>query len=162
ETQVQLVEAYCKEQGLFHTKDSPEANYSDTLSLDLHTVEPSLAGPSRPQDRVRLGDVKDSFAKALPQLLSKAKPQPERKALIRLETESGDPAASAKVDGSSAEPPDTPEAIAERVKQGSVVIAAITSCTNTSNPSVMIAAGLLARKAVERGLQSKPWVKTSL
>jgi len=131
---VQLVEAYCKEQGLFHTKDTPEAVYSDTLQLDLKTVEASLAGPSRPQDRVRLGDVKKSFAEALPKLLAKSK-QPAKPQ-------------AAGGDG--------------KLHHGSVVIAAITSCTNTSNPSVLMAAGLLARKAAERGLQTKPWVKTSL
>jgi aconitate hydratase len=132
---VKLVEAYCKEQGLFHTKDTPEAVYSDTLHLDLSTVEPSLAGPSRPQDRVRLGDVKDSFAAALPKLLAKSKK----------------PAAEAPKSATGAD-----------LHHGSVVIAAITSCTNTSNPSVMLAAGLLAKKAAERGLKTKPWVKTSL
>jgi aconitate hydratase len=141
EAQVRLVEAYCKEQGLFHTADSPEAEYSDTLELNLRTVEPSLAGPRRPQDRVRLGDVKRSFGEALAKMLSQTKPKTAPK------PEAG-PAAAA--DGS---PP---------LEHGSVVIAAITSCTNTSNPSVMMAAGLLAKKAVERGLQTKPWVKTSL
>lgn len=129
---IKLVEAYCKEQGLFHTRDTPEAVYSDTLHLDLKTVEASLAGPSRPQDRVRLADVKKSFAEALPRLLAKSKP-------------------TAK-----------PQAASGELHHGSVVIAAITSCTNTSNPSVLMAAGLLAKKAAERGLQSKPWVKTSL
>jgi aconitate hydratase len=162
EEQVRLVEAYMKEQGLFHTKDTPEAEYSDTLAIDLKSVVPSLAGPSRPQDRVPLSEVKKSFAEALPKLLSKAKPQPEKKALIRLETEIGDPVAADKVNGGPEQLHDTSEAVAANVKHGSVVIAAITSCTNTSNPSVLIAAGLLARKAVERGLETKPWVKTSL
>jgi aconitate hydratase len=110
---------------------------------------------------VPLSKVKPAFAEALPKLLSKAKPQPEKKALIRLETEIGDPVASDQVNGGAAMA-DTPEAVAAKLKNGSVVIAAITSCTNTSNPSVMIAAGLLAKKAAERGLQTKPWVKTSL
>jgi aconitate hydratase len=132
---VHLVEAYAREQGLFHTRETPEARYSDTLQLDLRAVEPSLAGPTRPQDRVRLSDVKKSFADALPKLRGKGK-------------KGGQPAAAS---GQAA-----------AVANGAVVIAAITSCTNTSNPSVMMAAGLLAKKAAERGLQSKPWVKTSL
>jgi aconitate hydratase len=147
---VSLVEAYCKEQGLFHGPDTPEAVYSDTLTLDLATVEPSLAGPRRPQDRVRLGDVKASFAAELPALLSTAKPKPGAPA----HAEAGpavDAVAAVELDGASHE-----------LRHGSVVIAAITSCTNTSNPSVMLAAGLLAKKAVERGLQTRPWVKTSL
>jgi aconitate hydratase len=149
EALVKLVEAYCKEQGLFHTAQTPEASYSDTLSLDLGTVQPSLAGPKRPQDRVALTDVKKSFAAELPKMLAAAKPKassslpmaPEPAAVVSQITLDGD---------------------AHELHHGSVVIAAITSCTNTSNPSVMLAAGLLAKKAVEKGLQSKPWVKTSL
>ena len=135
---VAFVEAYAKAQGLFRTNTSPEAVYADTLSLDLGTVEPSLAGPRRPQDRVALTAAKASFAKTLPDLMKAAKPgpRPARGAVAVLD--------------------------ATQVEHGSVVIAAITSCTNTSNPSVMIGAGLLAKKAVERGLTSKPWVKTSL
>ncbi|HKQ71039.1 MAG TPA: aconitate hydratase AcnA, partial [Polyangiaceae bacterium] len=129
--QIALVEAYCKAQGLFHTESTPEATYTDTLELDLSTVQPSVAGPKRPQDRVNLGDAGKAFAAALPSLLPP-----------------GGAASPAKSDGG--------------LSHGSVVIAAITSCTNTSNPSVMIAAGLLAKKAVERGLSVKPWVKTSL
>ncbi len=136
---IQLVEAYTKEQGLFHTADTPAATYSDTLELDLGKVEPSIAGPSRPQDRVRLSEAKQSFAAALPGLLSRAKKKPGA---------TNEAAAKAPANG--------------ELHHGSVVIAAITSCTNTSNPSVMLAAGILARKAVERGLHSKPWVKTSL
>ena len=142
---IRLVEAYTKEQGLFHTAATPEAVYSDTLTLDLSTVEPSLAGPRRPQDRVRLSDVKKSFQAALPSLLSKAKPKAGSSAPDLNAT------ATIQVDGESKE-----------LKHGSVVIAAITSCTNTSNPSVMMAAGLVAKKAVEKGLNVKPWVKTSL
>jgi aconitate hydratase len=130
--QIALVEAYCKEQGIFHTESTPEAVYSDTLELDLATVEPSVAGPKRPQDRVRLSDAGRSFTTALPSLL------PPGAATDLGPTKGGN------------------------LAHGSVVIAAITSCTNTSNPSVMIAAGLLAKKAVERGLTVKPWVKTSL
>jgi aconitate hydratase len=142
---VQLVEAYTKEQGLFHTPQTTEAMYTDTLELDLGTVEPSLAGPKRPQDRVALGQVKESFAHELPGLLSKAKGKSG--------TASGDGGSSVKI----ALGKETHE-----LRHGSVVIAAITSCTNTSNPSVMLAAGLLAKKAVEKGLQTKAWVKTSL
>ncbi|HEY7423015.1 MAG TPA: aconitate hydratase AcnA, partial [Gemmataceae bacterium] len=143
---VQLVEAYTKEQGLFHTPDTPEAMYSDTLELDLGKVEPSLAGPKRPQDRVALGQVKQSFAKELPGLLSKAKGKSGA-------APSADAGATVKV---------TLDKETAELHHGSVVIAAITSCTNTSNPSVMLAAGLLAKKAAEKGLQTKPWVKTSL
>jgi len=128
--QVALVEAYCRAQGLFHDEHTPEAEYSELLSLDLASVEPSLAGPKRPQDRVALSDSKASFEKALPSLIKASK------------------AAPANGNG--------------HLHHGSVVIAAITSCTNTSNPSVMLAAGLLAKKAVERGLQVPAWVKTSL
>src|SRR5262249_54710849 len=131
---VQLVEAYTKEQGLFHTPDTPEAMYSDTLELDLGNVEPSLAGPKRPQDRVALGQVKQWFAKELPGLLSKAKSKAGAAA-------SADIGSSVKV----ALGKETAE-----LHHGSVVIAAITSCTNTSNPSVMLAAGLLAKKAAEK------------
>jgi len=138
EALVQLVEAYTKEQGLFHTPQTPEATYSDTLELDLSTVEPSLAGPRRPQDRVALGQVKESFAKELGRLRVSTKMQAPAPVKITLGKET------------------------HELHDGSVVIAAITSCTNTSNPSVMLAAGLLAKKAVERGLQTKPWVKTSL
>lgn len=156
---VQLVEAYTKEQGMFHTMATPEAIYSETLDLDLGTVEPSLAGPSRPQDRVRLSDVKSSFAAALPGLLSKAKTKKPLPAIQRLENESDNPASRKAHDGHEHGLQPTS---AQELHHGSVVIAAITSCTNTSNPSVMLAAGLLAKKAVERGLQTKPWVKTSL
>jgi len=145
EALVKLVETYCKEQGLFHDAKTPQANYSDTLELDLSKVEPSMAGPSRPQDRVRLYDVKKSFAEALPKLQAAAKP---KAALLPIAGEA--PVAKA-ANGHAAD-----------LHNGSVVIAAITSCTNTSNPSVMLAAGLLAKKAVERGLTVKPWVKTSL
>jgi aconitate hydratase len=146
EALVRLVEAYTKEQGLFHTPGTPEAMYSDTLELDLGTVEPSLAGPRRPQDRVALGQVKESFATELPGLLSKAKGKSGAAPAASKEA-----AVAVKIGNESHE-----------LHHGSVVIAAITSCTNTSNPSVMLAAGLLAKKAVEKGLQTKPWVKTSL
>jgi aconitate hydratase len=131
---VALVEAYCKEQGLFHTTTTPEARYSDRMELDLGTVVPSLAGPKRPQDRVKLTDSKKGFSDALQDYLSKSKPKN---------------AAPASGNGKD-------------LHHGSVVIAAITSCTNTSNPSVMMAAGLVAQKAVAKGLKTPPWVKTSL
>ncbi|MDE2978923.1 MAG: aconitate hydratase AcnA, partial [Acidobacteriota bacterium] len=149
EARVELVEAYCREQGLFHDQDTPEAEYSDTLELDLATVEPSLAGPRRPQDRVPLSGVKDSFLGQLPQLSTRGGGLPV------LDGDGGsDPAPTAENPGDAAEP--------AGITDGSVVIAAITSCTNTSNPSVMLAAGLLAKKAVEAGLRTRPWVKTSL
>jgi aconitate hydratase len=128
--QIALVEAYGREQGLFHEEGTPEAEYSELLTLDLATIEPSLAGPKRPQDRVALSQAKESFEKALPTLMK--------------------PSSAATVSGNG------------HLHQGSVVIAAITSCTNTSNPSVMLAAGLVAKKAVERGLEVPEWVKTSL
>jgi aconitate hydratase len=136
ESLVALVEAYCKEQGLFHTESTPEARYTDRMELDLGSVVPSLAGPKRPQDRVKLTDSKKGFSEALQDYLSKAKP----KAL-----------AAHKTSGNGA-----------GLHHGSVVIAAITSCTNTSNPSVMMAAGLVAQKAVAQGLKTPAWVKTSL
>src|SRR5579884_1535862 len=127
---VALVEAYAKEQGLFLTASSPEADYNDTIELDLSKVVPSIAGPKRPQDRIDLPDVKKNFLASLG--------EPQRTAMVDM-------------DGRT-----------EVLQDGSIVIAAITSCTNTSNPSVMVAAGLLAKKAVEKGLKVKPWVKTSL
>ncbi len=137
-SQVELVEAYARAQGLFRTDDTPDAVYSDTLEVDLSSVVPSLAGPRRPQDRVSLSNARQSFALALPDLKKGVAPS------------AGSGQAGQAV------------ATATQLEHGSVVIAAITSCTNTSNPSVMIAAGLLARKAVARGLMRQPWVKTSL
>ncbi len=131
EEQIALVEAYAREQGLFHDAKTPAAEYSELLSLDLASVEPSLAGPKRPQDRVVLSKAGESFEKALPSLIKATKGEPK-----------------APVNG--------------HLRHGSVVIAAITSCTNTWNPSVMLAAGLLAKKAVERGLEVPRTVKTSL
>ncbi|HEX3681860.1 MAG TPA: aconitate hydratase AcnA [Bryobacteraceae bacterium] len=128
--QVHLVEAYAKEQDLFLTSDSSDPVYSDTLSLDLSKVVPSMAGPKRPQDRIDLPDVKANFLSTL--------------------------------DGSPKSFDLQVNSHQEKIHDGAVVIAAITSCTNTSNPSVMVAAGLLAKKAVEKGLHAKPWVKTSL
>jgi aconitate hydratase len=128
EEHVALVEAYTKAQGLFHTPDAPEPRFSATLALDLAAVEPSVAGPRRPQDRVPLARAAAAFRAALPSLL----------------------------------PPSRPEGGAGALADGAVVIASITSCTNTSNPSVMVAAGLLAKKAAARGLRPPAWVKTSL
>jgi aconitate hydratase len=141
--EVDLVERYCKEQGLFRTAQTPDPVFSDTLELDLSTVEPSLAGPKRPQDRVPLSQMKTSFRKSL------TAPVKERGfGLAEADTQKSVPLT---VRGQQA-----------TLAHGSVVIAAITSCTNTSNPSVMLGAGLLARKAVRRGLRVPPYVKTSL
>jgi aconitate hydratase len=131
---VDLVERYARQQGLFRTDDTPDPIFSDTLELDMSTVQPSMAGPKRPQDRVLLSGVKGSFSKAFPKEAARTTHKPDRAA----------------------------DAAAGDLEDGAVVITAITSCTNTSNPSVMIGAGLLAKKAVKKGLRPKPWVKTSL
>src|ERR1039457_3541877 len=136
---IDLVEAYTKEQGLFRTDATPDPVYAETVDLDLSTVTPSMAGPKRPQDRVNLPDVKKNFEAAFG---GAHKP-------VAINMNGG------AMNGSAMKGNVT-------IDNGSVVIAAITSCTNTSNPSVMLGAGLLAKKAVERGLKSKPWVKTSL
>jgi aconitate hydratase len=157
---IALVEAYMKEQMLFHDEHTPEPVYSDTLELDLDTVEPSLAGPRRPQDRVRLSDVKSSFLKELEAMTAAGRSGRVGKPAPGLQIAGGTATGTAV-----AEPEVTvteADAAAGELRHGSVVIAAITSCTNTSNPSVMVAAGLLAKKAVEKGLAVKPWVKTSL
>jgi len=195
---IELVEAYAKEQGLWHDEDAEEPTYSETLELDLGTVVPSLAGPKRPQDRVSLTESKASFRFALEEYLPGEEPtigSPGGARAGQGEIDEGvedtfpgsDPTASqvpSNGDGARDPGAESPGAgtggaqVAERVSHavpvtladgteteldhGSVVIAAITSCTNTSNPSVMLAAGLLAKRAVERGLTSKPWVKTSL
>jgi aconitate hydratase len=163
EERVALVEAYMKEQGLFHTAKSPDPVFTDTLSLDLSTVEPSIAGPRRPQDRIRLSEARRSFQDALPSLLPAGSAPPGKEAA---KGPSEGPAAVGVWGEGSSESPSARAVMVEDaatvLDHGSVVIAAITSCTNTSNPSVMLAAGLLARKAVERGLERKPWVKTSL
>jgi aconitate hydratase len=169
EEQIALVEAYYKEQGLFHTAGSPEAEYTQTLELDLGAVEPSVAGPKRPQDRVLLKDAAASFAQQLPSLLAPtAKPLGTRTAAAWERNAVTDAAIAEKI------PLHVTTVAQNTVKarfnvdpdryldHGSVVIAAITSCTNTSNPSVMVAAGILAKKAVEKGLTVPPWVKTSL
>src|SRR5579863_2533385 len=129
--QIALVEAYCKEQMLFRTDEMADPIFSDKLELDLGSVEPTVAGPKRPQDRVSLRNAKSSFTKVVEET-------PVKNVAVKNNGDSFD------------------------LSSGAVVIAAITSCTNTSNPSLMLGAGLLAKKAVERGLQIKPWVKTSL
>ncbi len=191
EEQIMLVEAYYREQGLFRTADTPEAEYTQTIALDLATVEPSVAGPKRPQDRVLLKDTPAGFLAQLPSLMSpKAGKFGERQAQ-RWEGEGGHASATGDVLSTLAEKePGVPvehgegevsprlgghspaylNTVQERfgvdpdryLDHGSIVIAAITSCTNTSNPSVMVAAGLVAKKAVEKGLRVPPWVKTSL
>ncbi len=184
---VDLVEAYAKEQGLWHDADSPEPTYSDTIELDLGEIEPSLAGPKRPQDRVSLSRSKESFRAALADLIG----DDARDRVVDAHDEAvaetfpasdptteqspghqdlphGEPPAPAVAAGTVlAEKSATATEVTMgdatfKLDHGHVVIAAITSCTNTSNPSVMIAAGILARNAVDRGLTSQPWVKTSL
>jgi aconitate hydratase len=176
---IALVERYMKEQGLFRTGDGGDVEYSDTLELDLGTVEACLAGPKRPQDRVRLGDVKKSFLEALPAMMpaktgaaagAAAGSAPSgsiggavaRVAAVGGSSAGAGTAAMATVAGPAGGV--TAEIGGETVTlgHGAVVIAAITSCTNTSNPFVMLAAGLVAKKAVAKGLRTKPWVKTSL
>ncbi len=142
--QIDLVEAYAKAQGMFRTDDSPQPRFSDTLQLDLGDVVPNLAGPRRPQDRVPLSDVKSTFATALGEWQSARGTTP--------------PAPASTNGGGTAVAADPRTELSD----GAVVIAAITSCTNTSNPALLIGAGLLAKKAVEKGLAAKPWVKTSL
>ncbi|MDP9039274.1 MAG: aconitate hydratase [Acidobacteriota bacterium] len=191
EEHIALVESYFREQGLFHTASAPEAEYTSTLSLDLSTVEPSVAGPKRPQDRVLLSQAAASFQQQLPALLGVNGNKSAARQMVRWEGEGGHMSATGDVTSSVGAPPpgsathlpntgaatavlDAPEPAPSSVQarfgvdpdryldHGSVVIAAITSCTNTSNPYVMMAAGLLAKKAVEKGLSTPPWVKTSL
>jgi aconitate hydratase A / 2-methylisocitrate dehydratase len=159
DAQVKLVEAYAKEQGLFWNPAASEPAYTTTIELDLSTVEPSLAGPKRPQDRVSLRQAKYKFQQALELMFSERKPKatPTDKP-----GESAQPAAARATAPAAVASADTTIPGMEGLDHGSVVVAAITSCTNTSNPSVMIGAGLLARNAVHRGLKVKPWVKTSL
>src|SRR6185437_10419070 len=163
---IALIDAYCKEQGLFHTKDAPHPNYSETLELDLASVEPSVAGPRRPQDRVRLSETGENFKHALPSLLGPAAQKAAARQVMRWEGEGGNPTASGNEGNKELTSPPVGNGahidVSKYLDHGSVVIAAITSCTNKSNPSVMIAAGLLAKKAVERGLSTPPWVKTSV
>ena len=197
EEHIALTEAYFRAQDLFYTPESPEAEYTATLALDLATVEPSVAGPRRPQDRVLLSETPASFRKQLPSLQGPEANRRAERQMVRWEGEGGHASASGDVDSATGAPaPAVPEFVQviptthddspQPVKQpllaepitsvqqrfgidpdpylrdGSIVIAAITSCTNTSNPYVMVAAGLLAKKAVEAGLRTPPWVKTSL
>jgi aconitate hydratase len=177
---IELVDAYGREQGLFHTEDSAEPTFSETLELDLTEVEPSVAGPKRPQDRIPLSRAKAAFIESLREFDPEAaeslgngyddavagtfpasdppseshnddRGKPRHAGEVAVEEQKADPVPVTLEDGTETE-----------IDHGRVVIAAVTSCTNTSNPSVMIGAGLLAKKAVERGLESKPWVKTSL
>jgi aconitate hydratase len=161
---IERVERYCKEQGLFRTDATPDPEFTSSLTLDLSTITPSLAGPRRPQDLVPLTELKRNFQVSLPELMTPAVPAARREIAqanySRWLNEGG------SVGSAVAEHPAVAQPVVNGVEcelhDGSVVIAAITSCTNTSNPSVMIGAGLLARKAVERGLSTRPWVKTSL
>ncbi|HEU4799068.1 MAG TPA: aconitate hydratase AcnA [Gemmatimonadales bacterium] len=163
---VQRVERYYKEQGLFRTDDTPDPEFTSTLSLELDTIVPSLAGPKRPQDLVPLRDLRRSFAVSLPILMQPSVPTKRRiaaqEAIERWSNEGGqspttatvaapEPGVACEIDGENHE-----------LRDGTIVIAAITSCTNTSNPSVMVGAGLLARNAAAKGLRSRPWVKTSM
>jgi aconitate hydratase len=168
---VDLVERYTKEQGLFRTDDSPDPVFTDTLELDLGTIEPSIAGPKRPQDRVPLREAKRAFWKALPEAYNvQTNPDPATNpAYIRWLTEGGQPDEAFLAPQRRRRDLYRQHRVLVEVRgeetylsHGSVIIAAITSCTNTSNPSVMIGAGLLAKKAVEAGLRVPPYVKTSL
>jgi aconitate hydratase len=154
--QIRLVEDYARAQGLFRTDTSPDATYTEVIGLDLSTVEPSLAGPKRPQDRVSLARAKTAFQSALPSMQSPAK---AAKAADAGGSRQGVAMATSTMAQSGVAVADP---VLDELDHGAVVIAAITSCTNTSNPSVMIGAGLLAKKAVEKGLRRKPWVKSSL
>jgi aconitate hydratase len=142
---VKLVEDYARAQGLFRDPAAPDASYDEAIELDLGSVEPSLAGPKRPQDRVSLKNAKAGFQASLGSMMTDKKGKP-----------------TAAPSSTSVAVLEAPPEIVGGLQHGAVVVAAITSCTNTSNPSVMIGAGLLAKKAVERGLQRQPWVKTSL
>ena len=159
EEQIALVEAYAKAQGLWHTPDSPHAEYSATLHLDMGDVKPSLAGPKRPQDRVLLQDVKQNFRDNLAPFADARRKRNDLVQEDRLKNEGGGGTA---VGAEEAAHESSPDSGATKLRDGDVVIAAITSCTNTSNPAVMLGAGLLARNAVAKGLKAQPWVKTSL
>jgi len=167
EERADLAEAYCKAQGMFRTDDMPEPEFTDTVELDLSTVTPSIAGPKRPQDRIPLRQAKTMFREALTIDLERATPAGAAAILRRATAVSApnqlDPATVATAQSPADESVSvTMNGEQFSLRHGSVVIAAITSCTNTSNPSVMLAAGLLARNAVAKGLSTRPWVKTSL
>jgi aconitate hydratase len=161
--QIALVEAYAREQGMFRIDGAPHAAYSDQLELDLGSVEPSLAGPKRPQDRIALSSAKPIIVKAMHALQEERSGRTSRnRDLARFADEGGGTAVAAEeAHHTGVETVEYADQLFE-LRDGAVVIAAITSCTNTSNPAVMVAAGLLASKARERGLSVKPWVKTSL
>ncbi|HEY6952206.1 MAG TPA: aconitate hydratase AcnA [Bacteroidota bacterium] len=158
EKQAALVEAYLKQQGLFHTSSTLEPEFTDTVELDLSTVEPSIAGPKRPQDRVSLAKSKPSYRMSLIEMLETKGVQFDKASAQQWANDGATVAKPAFMKSF----PVAQSGKNFSLEHGAVVIAAITSCTNTSNPSVLVAAGLLAKKASERGLRSKPWVKTSL
>ena len=166
--QVSLIEGYCKAQGLFRSADSPEPVFTDTLELDLGDVRPSMAGPRRPQDRVVLAEARREFRRELAKEVVDGHENPKAGVIERWIGEGGNKevASHERPSGSDlgalAATVDVKADGGFALSHGSIVIAAITSCTNTSNPSVMLGAGILAKKAVERGLTVKPWVKTSL
>ncbi|MBH1433075.1 aconitate hydratase AcnA [Stenotrophomonas maltophilia] len=159
EEQIALVEAYAKAQGLWHDANSPHARYSTTLELDMGTVKPSLAGPKRPQDRVLLEDVQKNYREALVGMTAN---RDKRSDDVSSFVNEGGGAAVGNEQLAKGFADIEIEGRKVRLKDGAVVIAAITSCTNTSNPAVMIGAGLLARNAAAKGLNRQPWVKTSL
>jgi len=167
--EIDLVERYCKEQGLFRTDQSPEPEFTELLELNLGTVEPSLAGPKRPQDRIALSAMQGQWRQDLSNVFGKA--TTSSSSTVESFVDEGGQSATLATAAATAVAPTDPAADGVavswngrsfRLKHGHVVIAAITSCTNTSNPSVMLAAGMVAQRAVERGLKVKPWVKTSL
>jgi len=160
EAHIRLVEAYAKAQGLWHAPDSPHPEYSSTLELNMADVRPSLAGPKRPQDRVLLQDMPASYKSAMQALGVDTEKWDKTRA--RFLNEGGSTAVGTAASQAESSPPACPDEVHCDLGDGSVVIAAITSCTNTSNPAVMIGAGLLARNAAARGLKPQPWVKTSL
>jgi aconitate hydratase len=162
---IALVESYARAQGMFREAGAAEARYTSVLELDLSTVEPSLAGPKRPQDRIRLGEAGQVIEQSIQKMLAERKPRPSEPAdAERFEAEGGHTAVGVEHQAEAEPPRHTVKMNGQefQLDHGAVVIAAITSCTNTSNPSVMLGAGLVARKARERGLTVKPWVKTSL
>lgn len=157
---IELVEAYAKAQGLWRENDTPDAEYSSYLELDLATVKPSLAGPKRPQDRITLDKVSEEFETFLADQLHSRQQIIATDGASRFDQESPDTSANAQPRDMSV--PFSLDGVDSELRHGAVVIAAITSCTNTSNPAVMLAAGLVAQKALDKGLKVKPWVKTSL
>jgi aconitate hydratase len=167
--QVDLVERYCKEQALFRTDETPDPTFNDVLELDLKSVRPSVAGPRRPQDRVAIGDLRKTFRAAYSTKFADVPAEDEEQEIERLETEGGSsgetdgvPALNVTINPRVGNVPIEIGGTRTTLHHGSVAIAAITSCTNTSNPSVMVGAGLLAKKAVERGLDVPRYVKTSM